>query len=366
MSKGQTTNDPVVWLVSATFEPRGSSQYTLRLAQHLPEFGIRPVIICESAKEIPARLRSRLLIREVPRLNQRIWGWRALRRLEAEAEIAPALVHSQRLGLEMTGERLADSLDVPHLLTVHNSLTKGGTRIATHEEPAAVIAVSPSVQRDLLAASLAHDSIVHLIPSGVDVPDIPRIPAVRSHEKIPVVGTACLLEKNKGVVYFLMAAELILSSGHDVEFVVAGRGPEEETLRLIAQRLDIANRVTFAPHVTSFTQVIETFDVFVLPSVEQGLGTIMLEAMALGKPVVATRVGGVSDFVADGEHALLVEKENHVTLADKIELLLDFPDKARKLSLSGQELVRRQFSTERMVSQTAELYREVLARVPTS
>ena len=110
--------------------------------------------------------------------------------------------------------------------------------------------------------------------------------------------------------------------------------------------------------------IIETFDVFVLPGLEQGLGTIMLEAMALGKPVVATRVGGVADFFVDGEQALLVEKENHVVLGDKIEMLLDFPEKARKLAITGQNFVRERFPTQRMVAETANLYPHILLSLP--
>jgi glycosyltransferase involved in cell wall biosynthesis len=127
--------------------------------------------------------------------------------------------------------------------------------------------------------------------------------------------------------------------------------------------MDIEQRVTFVPHITSFAKIIETFDLFVLPSITQGLGSIMLEAMALGRPVVATRVGGVADFVVDGEHALLVEKANHVMLADKIEMLLDFPDKARQLSINGQALVRDKFTAQRMGEDTARLYADVLSLV---
>lgn len=355
-----SSSPPVVWLVATTFEPRGSSLYTLRLARYLPELGIRPVIVCESDRFIPARLRSQIDVRVVPRMRHRWLGSLALSRL-ARDESPASIVHSQRRGLERIGEELADEFGCPHLLTVHNAVPPNTVLEVAPHHLSRIVAVSPSVQRDLILHAFVPANLLRMIPSGVDVPDLPRIPASRDPETIPVVGTAAALEPSKGVLYFLMAAELILSAGHDVEFLVAGSGPDEDMLRRAAQHLEISNRVTFATHVVSYTQVIETLDVFVLPSVEQGLGTIMLEAMALGKPVVATRVGGVVDFVVDGEHALLVDKENHVVLADKIELLLDFPEKARQLAIRGQELVRQQFSAERMARETAQLYREVLA-----
>lgn len=350
----------VVWLVAATFEPRGSTHYTLRLAQHLPDYHFAPVIICESDEAIPPRTRAKLNVRVVPRMQSTFFGNAALRRLVRSMDDRPALIHSQRRGLEAVGNVLADAFDVPHVLTVHNLLGSTQPLAAPIGDLAAIIAVSPTVRRALILQGEAPEDRVHVIASGVDVPEMPRVPPVRDPGSLPVVGTASALEPSKGILYFLMAAELILSAGHDVEFVVAGAGADEEVLRRAAQNLDIANRVTFATHVFNYTQIIETFDVFVLPSLEQGLGTIMLEAMALGKPVVATRVGGVVDFVVDGEHALLVDKENHVVLADKIEHLLDFPDKARRLAMNGQELVRRQFTTERMTSDTANLYRRLL------
>lgn len=350
-----------VWLVGTTFEPRGSSLYTLRLAQHMEEFGFHPVIVCESDEHIPGRLLDKLDVRPSPRMRSRVFGASSIRKLVRETQEPPRLVHSQRRGLERIGDELADEFDCPHVLTIHNSLSCDEPLAVPPHHVSAIIAVSPSVRRSLVLQGAIPESMVHMIASGVDVPEMPRIPPIRSEETIPVVGTASALEASKGILYFLMAAELILSSGHDVEFVIAGSGPDEEVLRRAAQNLDIAYRVTFATHITSYTQILDTFDVFVLPSLEQGLGSIMLEAMALGKPVVATRVGGVADFVVDGEHAILIEKENHVVLADKIEFLLDFPEKARKLAMNGQELVRRHFSTDRMVAETADLYRKVLA-----
>lgn len=350
----------VVWLVGATFEPRGSTHYTLRLAQHLADYGFQAVIVCESDDAIPPRTRAKLDVRVMPRIQSTFFGNTALRALVRSTQQHPAIIHSQRRGLEGVGNVLADAFDVPHVLTVHNLVASTQPLGVPVQDLAAIIAVSPTVRRALILQGEAPEDRVHVIASGVDVPEMPRVPPIRDPDSIPIVGTASALEPGKGVLYFLMAAELILSGGHDVEFVIAGAGADEDVLRRAAQNLDIANRVTFATHVYNYTQIIDTFDVFVLPSLEQGLGTIMLEAMALAKPVVATRVGGVVDFVVDGEHAMLVDKENHVVLADKIETLLDFPEKARRLATNGQELVRRQFTTERMSADTAALYRKLI------
>lgn len=353
-----------VWLLASDFEPRGSSLYTLRLASHILEYGFKPFIVCQNAQRIPRRLRSNkdVKIIEVPRLTSPLLGNLAIRQLLREyASKPPQLIHAQRRNLDVCALELAQEFRVPYIITVHDRLPPDQSLRVVPEWLAAVIAVSPSIERDLVLGAGVPAEIVQVLPSGVEVPENPTLPPARDARHTPVVGSASALEPVKGLTYFLLAAELILSSGYDVEFLIAGSGPDEETLRRAAQHLDIANRVTFATHITHYTEVIETVDVFVAPSLEQGLGTVMLEAMALGKPVVATHVGGIADFLVDGEHALLIPEANHVILADKIKFLLDNPDKARRLATNALAFVRERFSVERMTRETCEMYRAALA-----
>lgn len=352
-----------VWLLATTFEPRGSSLYTLRLASSLPEFGFDPLVVCNSTAHVPSKCRQRITFIEAPWLGH---GWLrpfGIRRLLNELRgSTPALLHAQHRGTAMAVMGLANRLRCPYILTIHDLLAAEDSLDVLPEQLGALIAVSPSVQRDLVTAVGLPRGLVHVIPNGVELPSHPLAPVGPDRGRIPVVGTAGALEPIKGLTYFLMAAELILSAGHDVEFVIAGTGPDEESLRRAARALDIANRVTFVGHVQEYSTILDAFDVFVIPSLEQGLGTVMLEAMAIGKPVVATRVGGIADFLVDGEHALLVPKANHVVLADKIQYLLDNPSRARSLATAGQALVRDRFSVERMTDETAQLYQQVLAK----
>jgi glycosyltransferase involved in cell wall biosynthesis len=101
-------------------------------------------------------------------------------------------------------------------------------------------------------------------------------------------------------------------------------------------------------------------DVFCLPSLQQGLGTIMLEAMALGKPVIATNVGGVAAAVRDGQTGLVIPSQNETELAEKIVWLVQNPDRAREIGRRGRELVSESFNVRQMVNETANVYREVL------
>ncbi|HMC12409.1 MAG TPA: glycosyltransferase family 4 protein, partial [Pirellulaceae bacterium] len=176
----------------------------------------------------------------------------------------------------------------------------------------------------------------------------------------PVVSTAGPLEAIKGIPYFLGAARQVLASRRDVEFLVAGAGPEEANLRRVARELDIADRVTFVPYVLGFSDSLAATDIFCLPSLQQGLGSIMLEAMALGRPVIATGVGGVSSVIRDGETGLIVLPQNSGELARRIIELLDQPARARAMGAQARKLVVEQYSVDTMVHRTAQLYREIV------
>ncbi|MGL4462414.1 MAG: glycosyltransferase family 4 protein [Planctomycetia bacterium] len=357
--------NPTVWLLAATFEPRGRSLYTLGLARHLEANGFHPKIVCESAAQIPKRLRPTLDILEMPHLANRLLTPLTVRRLlpaaAAPGAQPPTLLHAQRRSLARITLELARRLRRPYLVSIHDAMKPGDTIPVLPEYLGGLVAVSPTVEEDLVRETRIPGRLVFMIPNGVEPAPTALLPAPRSAARVPGVGVASPLEPVKGILYFLLAAELILSSGQDVEFLVAGSGPDEEILRRAAEKLELTNRVTFVGYLQSYTPILDAVDVFVMPSLEQGLGTIMLEAMARGKPVVATKVGGIADYFIDGEHALLVPPGDHVALAEKIQFLLDNPDRARVLAVGGQGLVRRQFSVDRMAAETADLYRRVLA-----
>src|SRR5262249_5775045 len=227
-----------------------------------------------------------------------------------------------------------------------------------------VIAVSDSVRDELLRRFVLPAEIVTVISSGVDtiVPDDVRLPLEPG--RVPVIGTGGPLGAVKGLPWFLGAARQVLEVRNDVEFLVAGAGPEEANLRRVARELEIAEKVTFVPYLLSFTESLSATDIFVLPSLQQGLGTIMLEAMALGRPVIATGVGGVSSVIHHGETGLIVPPQNSGELARRILELLEQPARARAFGTRARQLVVERYNVETMVQKTADVYRAIAAAVP--
>jgi len=360
--KSEAADVPEVLLLAGRFSVRGSSAYTLRLAEHLPNVGIHPRLICPDARTVERAVRLQLGIQEFPYLQTPLIGNVVLQLLERSLSLQPPdLIHVQTRNAAAQGAWLARHIERPYLLTVHDYMQPRQTLRVDRTWCRRIIAVSESVKADLLARTGLPDSLVSVIHSGVDC-DMPAdVAEVLPAGRVPVIGTAGPLEAVKGFPFFLGAAARVLVTGKDVEFVIAGAGPEEENLRRLARELQIAEHVTFIPNLTDFAEALVAMDIFCLPSLQQGIGTIMLEAMALGRPVIGTRVGGVYRVIRDGETGLLVPPSDSVRLAERMLELLEDPVRARAIGAASQNEVRQEFSVEQTVRKTAALYREVLA-----
>lgn len=357
---------PTIALLSGSFQPRGSSRYTLRLAQHLRNQGIAPIIFCPNADILPAERRAGLDLREYPQLRSLVLGGIARNWLYRDlANLKPDLLHIQSRRVLKIGTWLANHLECPYLITVHDYVSRTEKFPVNWDLCKGIIAVSESVKRDLCTNRKISPEKVQVIRSGVDVVQSEDLRIPLESGRIPVVGTACPLETTKGLPFFLGAAAKVLSTGRDVEFLVAGAGPEERNLRRLTRELGISERVTFVPYLLDFAPSLQAMDIFVLPSLQQGLGTIMLEAMALGRPVIATRVGGAYSVVHDHVTGLLVPPSNSGELADRMVELLGDPSKARDIGEAARQMVAAEYPLEGMVARTAELYRQSIGeRVP--
>ena len=350
-----------VLLFAGPFEVRGSSAYTIRLAENLGEYGISATVVCPDAHLVLTEKRSELSIREYPRLTTPLWGRFVMEAMKRDfSENIPDLIHIQSRNVISLGSRLARSLDCPLVATIHDFFPPQDRTRFDPSRTRRVIAVSRAVQSELLSRTRLPEEMVTVIHSGVEVVSESIAVPVLDPGHVPVVGTAGPLEAVKGHPFFLGAAQQVLAAGFKVQFLIAGAGPEEENLRRMARELEISEQVTFVSSLLEFSQALSAMDIFCLPSLRQGLGTIMLESMALGKPVIATGVGGVYSVVRDNETGLVVPPSNSSRLAERILELLKDPVRARALGEEGRRQVQNEFSVQQMVRKTAELYRQIL------
>jgi glycosyltransferase involved in cell wall biosynthesis len=168
-----------------------------------------------------------------------------------------------------------------------------------------------------------------------------------------MVGFVGRLDRNKRVEDFITAASLVLRHLSDARFVVAGGGVDAayaEDCRDLAARLDLGEQLTFAGPIPDAQPVLRAVDVLVLPSVLEGHPLVLLEAMALGKPVVATDIPGCREVIRDGVEGLLVPPRNPEAIAAAVIGLLGSPGERARLGAAAHARVREEFSEERMLS----------------
>jgi L-malate glycosyltransferase len=203
------------------------------------------------------------------------------------------------------------------------------------------------------------------VHEGVDLDRAAKAPPVNLHEELwlphhaPIVGHIAALVPHKGQKHLVEAAALVVQQVPDARFVIAGEGELREALERQIREHRLEKHVFllgFRPDVLS---VLKAFDVFVMSSVAEGLGTSLLDAMGAGKPVVATRAGGIPEVIADSETGFLVEPRDHAAMAGAIVRLLDDEALRRRMGEAGQAHARAQFSAEQMVQETLKVYRRV-------
>ena len=361
------SQEPSILLLAGRLEVRGRTSQLLHLARRLPEQGLQVQLLCPDVSRLGRELTQGIPVREAPALewpllHRAAWYW-LLWELD---DNPPDLIHIYQRRMLPFGTWLARQLRRPYVVTFHDFLRPGEKLTTDHVLCRRYLAVSEPIRDQLLAEPRYPDELIQVIHSGVDTEFAFEAPQLLVPGRAPVIGTAGPLEFDKGHDVFIRATPLILQACPTAQFVIAGTGPEEPRLRQLVRELKMSEYVTFVSGMADLSVAIEAMDIFVLPSLRQGLGTIMLEAMARSRPVIATQSGGVYQIVREGVTGLLVPPSDSDALARRIIELLQHPEQARQLGQAAREHVRQDFRVEEMVEKTAAMYRAVLAEMPSA
>ncbi|UCD34336.1 MAG: glycosyltransferase family 4 protein [Nitrospiraceae bacterium] len=176
----------------------------------------------------------------------------------------------------------------------------------------------------------------------------------------PVIANVGILRSVKGHEVTLRSVQRVVDAVPGVRYLIAGDGPRQKALEDLARELGIVEHVLFTGFVEDVREVYALSDVVVLSSWSEGLPQSVLQAMAAGVPVVATRVGGVPEVVVHGDTGLLVEPGDHEGLAQGIITLLRQPEAGKRLAGRARELVMKEHSAEHMLDQIEQLYERLL------
>lgn len=241
------------------------------------------------------------------------------------------------------------------------------SRLVYHRIPHHVLTTSARIATNIIEALDLDSEHVTCVPTGIDLQRFhPEVKSLLRSQlgvkgRTKLIGMVSVLRSWKGHDYFLEAVDILSRQRDDLRFVIAGDGPMKDhiTQRIYAAKLHKV--VTMLGHRDDVENVLAALDVLALPSyAHEGIPQILLQALAMGKPVVASRVGGIPEIITDGETGLLVEPQNSSALAREILELAGSSDFAKKMAQKGREKVVKHHSLEAMCGQLEQIYQRYL------
>lgn len=224
---------------------------------------------------------------------------------------------------------------------------------------------------DLLARQLVREGInpdqVTTIHNGLELEKYRQLPEpgnIRAEFKIsddtPLVGIVARLHPVKGHRFLFQAVQRALAEVAGLKLLVVGSGPDRQELEGYARELGIEGSVIFTGFRKDIPEIMQDLDLVVLSSLSEGLSLTIIEAMAVGKPVLATAVGGTPEIISDGRDGFLAPPADAAALANKIVCLAQRRDTADKVGQAARATVREKFSAAGMARKTEQLYSKIL------
>lgn len=290
------------------------------------------------------------------------------------------LVHAHLTSAAIWGTLASRLTGRPCVATLHVLPLEGGawTRPGLRERLmnfllrrwcAAVIAVSGAVRDAYARAGHVDPAMIVVVPNGIDgeafAPDSRRRSAARRELGLApgtmAVLTVSVLREGKGLDVLLEAAPAVIAASPDTVFLVAGDGPSSDALRAQSGELGLAERVRWLGFRSDVGNLLAAADLFVHPSLRDALPTALLEAMAAGVAVVATRTGGIPEIVDDPRLGCLVPPSDPGSLAHAITGLLRRPEERAAMGAAAREHVRSRFATRAWVERLEDVYIRALA-----
>jgi glycosyltransferase involved in cell wall biosynthesis len=379
---------PPAYRVLQTFQPPdgGVPEHVLQVTRGLLDRG-RGVVVAGPPQ---AALRPRFeelgvryvpldLVGRVPAPRQDLSAARRLRAALRDEDCDLVHAHGQKAGL--VARPVAARLGVPSVYTPHSFVyrtqllrpRRGATlryrgNLAAERvlgrRTAMVVACADDERAAAVGDGIASPDRVRTVTYGVGPDDRiagdPKLLAFRGEG--PLLGIVAGLRDQKGLPTLLEALELLAADGAAPRFAIVGNGP----LRAEVERRVQAGALAATTLVTGFAGRVEPYlsalDVFVMPSYWEGLPIAVLEAMAMGLPVVASAVNGTPEAVIDGQTGYLVPPKDARALADRLSALASDAEARRRMGAAGRRVARERFTLERMVSDLDDLYLELLPR----
>ncbi|MEM3137472.1 MAG: glycosyltransferase [Thermofilaceae archaeon] len=233
----------------------------------------------------------------------------------------------------------------------------------------AVICNSRALYREVRRIAKSKDK-VHLIFNGVDLKRFnPNIDLLEARRRLGLLLDHFLVftvrphAPKYGIEYMIRAIPYVVSRREDVLFVVGGEGPQRRYHEELAKGLGVADRIIFTGAIPqAFLHLYyAACDVVIVPSLQEAWGLVVTEALASGKPVIGSNVGGIKDQIIDGFNGFLVPPRDSQAIAERILYFIDNPSEARRMGMNGRRLAEESFNIEKRICKIIQLYERVLS-----
>ena len=176
----------------------------------------------------------------------------------------------------------------------------------------------------------------------------------------PLIGAIGRMVWQKGFVFMIEAIPIILNTIPETMFLIVGDGPMREELHVKSKKLGVKDKIIFTGFRSDIKEILSAIDLLIVPSILEGFPMIILEAMAMAKPIVATNIDGITEQITDGEDGVLVLPRNPEAIAEAIIKVYNNREFTAKIGLAARKKVENEFSVEKMITETEKVYMSLL------
>lgn len=371
---------PIIWMIDS-LGPGGAEQLMPTILKNLKQAGFN-IRIC--ALQIRAgnpiaseleRLGLPVDLIPIPNLRQPFNLIHILRYLRLHR---PQLLHTQLEFADILGTLAAKILGIPSVSTVHTLDVFPEKKSAWGRMKLRwfllgkfcdrVIAVSEKTRLHYLQSGGLPPDKVSTLYNGVDISrfkimDATQTAKLKQELHLPlnskIIITVAVLREPKGIQFMIRALPAILEQCPDVHYLIVGDGEHGAALTDLVTALAIKNHVTFAGHRTDIPDLLACCDIFVLPTLKDALPTVLIEALAAERPIIASNVGGVPEIIENGVNGLLVSSGDPSKLAEACLKLLKDNELSRQIVLAGSKTVQQRFNIGSQIEQLSKMYEEL-------
>lgn len=286
-------------------------------------------------------------------------------------EKKPDIVHTHLFAGDFWGKVAAKKAKVPIIVSTEQNLNldegwiKGLMKTRTYRFTNRVIAISKAIKDYTVKTYKVNPEKIEVIFSGIDLTKFKtQISKIKISVEKPIIGIIGRLERQKGHEYLIRAIVDVLKQYQKAQLWVIGKGSLRPQLEEQTRQLEIDKNVKFLGTRRNIPEVLANLDIFVMPSLWEGLGVAAIEAQACGVPVIASNVDGLKEVVGDKKTGLLVESRNSKALAEAIVWALKHPREVEQMVANARRSVEEKFDIKKMVSKYETLYQKLYESTP--